>query len=145
MTWSLSTNAKERDRREEKRKTHHLVEAGRKREETHTDEADRRGNKSSQYLPIAPTYQGIPEKASHGQGNERIGSWDVALSHESQPRSPNQEDRGKQAQAQEPETQTDDRAERQPPGQPGKFRKRNFSSSLPFFRHRFDRFLGRRP
>ena len=65
---------------------------------------------------------GIPEKASHGQGNETIGSWDVALSHESQPRSRNQEDRGNQAQDQEPETQTDDRAERQPPGQPEKFR-----------------------
>ena len=44
MARSVSTNAKERERREEKRKTHNLhgepalhVEAGRKREETHSE------------------------------------------------------------------------------------------------------------
>ena len=44
--------------------------------------------------PVLPTYQGIPERGPHGQWNDGIGSWDVALSHESQYRSRNQEDRG---------------------------------------------------
>ena len=57
------------------------------------DEAVRRGSKP-RYVPARPRYrQGIPERGPHGQRNDGIGSWDVALSHESQHRSRNQEDR----------------------------------------------------
>ena len=84
---------------------------------------------------------GIPEKAHHGQGNDGIGSRDVVLSHESQHRSRNQEDRGSsQPRGKRP-------GHPRPPPRTGNQESFAGGTSALFtpFRRCFDRFLGRRP
>ena len=102
VTRSVSKNAKERERREAKRKTHNLhgepalqVEAGRKREETHSEILTKltgRGvnRHSASHAIIAGNAWMRPARAK----DRRDRFLGRRPSHESQYRSRNQEDRG---------------------------------------------------